>query len=81
MQKVSRKGGNGNQSGQTPSGSSDPLRRLSHRRFCDAVWGCRRVKLPSGKKDLKTVKSGDLKTKGRPLPPKNVSPPLLREFR
>jgi hypothetical protein len=30
----------------------------------------------NGIKDLKTVKSGDLKTKGRLLPPKNVSPPL-----
>ncbi len=51
------------------------------------VWGLRRVlffkvkKLPNGIKDLKTVKSGDLKTKGRPLPPKNMSPPVLREFR
>ncbi len=37
-QKVSRKGGNGDQSGQMPSGSGDPLRRFSRRRFCDAVW-------------------------------------------
>jgi hypothetical protein len=36
---------------------------------------------PNGIKDLKTVKSGDQKTKGRPLPLKNVSPLLLREFR
>ncbi len=42
-QKVSRKGGSGNQSGQTPSGSGDPLRRFSRRRFCDAVWGRQRV--------------------------------------
>ncbi len=34
-QKVSRKG---DQSGQTPSGSGDPLRPFSRRRFCDAVW-------------------------------------------
>ncbi len=37
-QKVSRKGGNGDQSGQTPSGSGEPLRPFSRRQFCDAVW-------------------------------------------
>ncbi len=37
-QKVSRKSGNGDQSGQTPSGNGDPLRHFSRRRFCDAVW-------------------------------------------
>jgi hypothetical protein len=34
-------------------------------------------KVANGIKDLKTVKSVDLKMKGRPLPPKNVSPPLI----
>jgi hypothetical protein len=43
MQKVSRKGGNGNHSGQMPSGSGAPLRGFGRRRFCDAVWGRRRV--------------------------------------
>ncbi len=38
-------------------------------------------KLPKGIKDLKSVKSGDLKTKGRLSLPKNVSPSLLRDFR
>ncbi len=42
-QKVSRKCGNGNHSGQTPSGSGAPLRVFSRRRFCDAVWGRWRV--------------------------------------
>ncbi len=42
-QKVFRKCGNGNHSGQTPSGSGAPLRGFSRRRFCDTVWGRRRV--------------------------------------
>ena len=37
-QKVFRKGGDGDQSGKTPSGSGAPLRGFSRRRFCDAVW-------------------------------------------
>ncbi len=42
-QKVSRKGENGDNSGQTPKGSGEPLRGFSGRRFCDAVLGRRRV--------------------------------------
>ncbi len=42
-QKVFRKCGNGNHSGQTPSGSGAPLRGFSRRRFCGAVWGRWRV--------------------------------------
>jgi hypothetical protein len=38
-QKVSRKGGNGNQSGQTPSGSGDPLRRLAVADFATPFGG------------------------------------------
>ncbi len=37
-QKVFRKGGDGDQSGKTPSGSGAPLRGFSRRRFYDAVW-------------------------------------------
>jgi hypothetical protein len=43
IQKVFRKGANGNHSGQTPRGSGAPLPGFSRRRFCNAVWGRRRV--------------------------------------
>jgi hypothetical protein len=39
MQKVSRKGGNSNQSGQMPSGSGDPLRGFSRRHFATPFGG------------------------------------------
>jgi hypothetical protein len=42
-QKVSRKGGNGNHSSQTPRGSGAPLCGFSRRRCCNAVWRRRRV--------------------------------------
>jgi hypothetical protein len=43
IQKIFRKGGNGNHSGQMPKGSGGPLRGFSRRRFCNAVWGRQRV--------------------------------------
>jgi hypothetical protein len=39
IQKVSRKGGNDNQSGQTPSGSGDTLRRFSRCHFATPFRG------------------------------------------
>jgi hypothetical protein len=39
MQKVSRKGGIGDTSGQTLRGSDAVLGGFSRRRFCDAAWG------------------------------------------
>jgi hypothetical protein len=43
MQKFFRKGSNGANIGQMPSGSGAPLCGFGRLRFCDAVWGRWRV--------------------------------------
>ncbi len=72
-------------SGQTPRGSGICHAVLAVADFATLIGGVEdscflSKKLPNCIKDLNTVKSGDLKTKERPSPPKNMSPPLLREF-
>jgi hypothetical protein len=68
MQKVSCKGGIGDNSGQTARGSGAPLVGFSRRQFYDAVWEPQRVLFLSKKvakwyKNLTTVKSRDPKLK------------------
>ncbi len=84
--KYSAKEAISNNSGQMPRGSSVSHVVLAVADFAKLFGGVREScflskKMPNGIKDLKTVKCEDLKTKERLSPPKNMSLPLLREFR